>query len=169
MQPPIIIFIIMFGGIFVAVFVAMILAAVKRAKQQQTQDEYAKRYNAQRAAQQTVKTQQSGMSSEQRQRLEYLREKQREKSAYDRHEKHVQDAHEHGHTGVEEHYEEIVGSLGDVNDEGCEDLNGVRFIAHDLAYDVSDSEHHDYTKLARAIVLGEVINSPRFKQPYKKK
>ena len=102
------------------------------------------------------------MTDEQRRRLEYLREQQKQRTATEKHERHVADAEEHGHSGEEEHYEEIVGSLGDVSDEGCEDLSGVRFIVHDLAYDTSDDDR-DYTELARAIVLGDIINTPRFK------
>ena len=86
-----------------------------------------------------------------------------------KHQKHVEDSHEHGHLGEEEHYEEIVGSLGEVNDEGCEDLSGVRFIATDLAYELQASETVDYDRLAQAMVLGEVLNHPRFKQPYSRR
>lgn len=90
-------------------------------------------------------------------------------SAYDKHRLHVEDAHKHGHVGKEEHYDEIVGSLGDINDEGCADLDGVRFVAHDLAYDVDGEDAtFDRDKLARALVLGDVLNSPRFKHPYGK-
>lgn len=82
------------------------------------------------------------------------------------HEKHIADAAKHSHKGVEEHYEEIVGSLGDVNDEGCADLDGVRFIQHDVAYEDVD-EKKDYSSAVRAMVLGEVLNTPRFKTPYR--
>ena len=90
-------------------------------------------------------------------------------SLADKHELHQKDAHEHGHEGDEEHYEEIVGSLGVVNDEGCEDLSGVRFIAHDFAYDTVDSDAQDYAGLARVMILGDVLNNPRFKNPYSRK
>lgn len=84
-----------------------------------------------------------------------------------RHQAHVADARAHSHKGEEEHYEEIVGSLGDVNDEGCADLDGVRFISHDVAYDPADGSR-DYSDAARLIVLGEILNTPRFKSPYGK-
>lgn len=109
------------------------------------------------------------MTDEQRRRLEYLRDQQKYKTNAEKHERHVSDAHEHGHEGVEEHYDEIVGSLGDINDEGCEDLNGVRFIAHDLAYELTENGEHDYAEFAKAMVLGEIVNSPRFKAPYSKR
>lgn len=82
--------------------------------------------------------------------------------------KHILDAVEHGHKGVEEHYPSIVGSLGEINDEGCADLEGVRFIEHDVAYERSD-EQRDYTDVVRLMVLGEVLNDPRFKSPYHRK
>lgn len=87
----------------------------------------------------------------------------------DKHDKHVEDAHAHEHVGEEEHYEEIVGSLGVVNDEGCADLNGVRFIASDLAYEIQTQEKVDFDRLAQAMVLGEIVNSPRFKTPYSRR
>ena len=122
----------------------------------------------QRAEAQSVRSHSSdtrvSMTEEQKRRLNQLREQQKQKTASEKHEKHQADAHEHGHAGEEEHYEEIIGSLGDISDEGCEDLSGVRFIMHDLAYDTSDGGEHDYTALAKAMVLGEIINSPRFKQ-----
>lgn len=79
--------------------------------------------------------------------------------------------HEAGHAHVgdnEERYEEIVGSLGDVNDEGCDDLDGVRLIVHDLAYEGEDAQR-DYTEVAKVVVLGDIINSPRFKTNYRKR
>ena len=98
--------------------------------------------------------------------------KQREKKARtdtNKHAAHVADALAHNHKGVEEHYEEIVGSLGDINDEGCSDLDGVRFIEHDAAYEADDARQRDYTQIAKAIVLGEILNDPRFKKPYRSK
>lgn len=68
----------------------------------------------------------------------------------------------------EETYEKIVGSLGDINDEGCDETDGVRFIVNDEAY-IGQSETHDYTQLMKAMVVGEVVNHPRFKSPYKKR
>lgn len=83
-----------------------------------------------------------------------------------RHAAHVADSHAHEHLGKEEHYGEIVGSLGDINDEGCADLNGVRFISHDVAYETQTLQNNDYADVKRAVVLGEILNSPRFKCPY---
>lgn len=73
--------------------------------------------------------------------------------------------HNDGHTHVgddAEYYEKIVGSLGEVDDEGCDELDGVRLIAHDLAYD-DEEKGVDYTEVAKAIVIGEIVNNPRFK------
>lgn len=78
------------------------------------------------------------------------------------------DGHVHYGGSDEEHYDEIVGSLGEVDDEGCFDLSGVRLIAHDIAYE-SDKHGRDYTKVAQSIVIGDVLNNPRFKNPYRKK
>lgn len=83
-----------------------------------------------------------------------------------KHAKHVEDSHAHEHLGEEEHYEEIVGSLGEVSDEGCADLSGVRFIANDLAYEIHSEQEIDYDRLAQAMVLGEIVNNPRFKAPH---
>lgn len=85
-----------------------------------------------------------------------------------KHELHQADAREHEHLGEEEHYDEIVGSLGEINDEGCEDLAGVRFIAHDIAYEITDTQA-DYSKVAQAMVVGDILNNPRFKKPYTRK
>ena len=72
---------------------------------------------------------------------------------------------EHEHLGEEEHYEKIVGSLGEVNDEGCQELNGVRLISHDIAYDPDDETSGvDLKKVGRAMVLGEVLNDPVYKK-----
>lgn len=79
------------------------------------------------------------------------------------------ESQDHSHVSDdEEYYEEIVGSLGDVSDEGCDDLSGVRLIVHDLAYEGEDSQR-DYSEVAKVVVLGDIINSPRFKSNYRKK
>ncbi len=96
--------------------------------------------------------------------LEMLRRKKAQEAA--KHAAHVADAHAHEHKGSEEHYEEIVGSLGEVKDEGCADLDGVRFIAHDVAYDNVENERRDYSDVVQAMVIGEILNEPRFKSPY---
>ena len=153
---------------FGAIIAAIVTGAVQSARNKKSQDEYAERYRAKNSAAQTGKTQQTELTEEQRRRLNELREHYKQQMEADKHERHVADANEHAHFGEEEHYEEIVGSLGDINDEGCEDLNGVRFIAHDLAYETSNDEH-DYTKLAKAMVLGDIINTPRYKKRYSRK
>lgn len=67
----------------------------------------------------------------------------------------------HVHIGDdEEHYDKIVGSLGEVDDEGCADLDGIRLIARDIAYD-GDEEKHDYSEIVKAMVIGEVIATPK--------
>lgn len=80
-------------------------------------------------------------------------------------------ANSDGHThnaDNEERYEKIVGSLGEVDDEGCLDLDGVRLIMDDVAYS-SDTESRDYSEIVKAVVLGDIINNPRFKTNYRKK
>lgn len=75
----------------------------------------------------------------------------------------------HSHIGgTEEFYDASGGSLGDVSDEGCDDLKGVRVIANDLAYEATESTR-DCTEIAKAMVLGQILNEPRFKKPYKKR
>ena len=78
----------------------------------------------------------------------------------------------HEHIGGKlEKYDKIVGSLGEVDDEGCDELDGVRLIEHDESY-CDDPEHFaqaDVSELQKAIVLGEVLNNPRFANPYRKK
>ncbi|MCH5156491.1 MAG: hypothetical protein J1G02_01275 [Clostridiales bacterium] len=152
-------------GIFIAIFV---FAARTKKKNQAEQKKY-DQYRAQNTTSQTAQSRQGGMTDEQRKRAEYLRQQQKQKNAAEKHQSHVQDAHEHAHMGEEEHYDEIIGSLGEVNDEGCEDLSGVRFIVHDMAYDSGDGEEVDYTELAKAMVMGEIINNPRFKSPHNRK
>ena len=159
-----------FGGIAASV----VVKAFKEAKQKQTDKQVSQAFSSHSA-----QSEQSRLTDEQRQRLSNLREYYKERISAEeqekqqleaeKHERHQLDAHEHAHLGEEEHYEEIVGSLGEINDEGCEDLNGVRFIVNDMAYDTTDDGGHDYTELAKAIVLGDLINSPRCKTPYKHK
>ena len=61
--------------------------------------------------------------------------------------------------------------MGEVNDEGCDELDGIRLIEHDESY--CDDPNHiietDYEELIREMVLGEAVNNPRFKQMYKRK
>ena len=81
----------------------------------------------------------------------------------------VADSDGHTHvSGDEEIYDKIVGSLGDVSDEGCDDLAGVRIIANDIAYQ-NQSQLADYSEIAKAIVIGDIINNPRFKNNWRKR
>ena len=76
----------------------------------------------------------------------------------------------HGHSGVTETYDPIVGSLGAVSDEGCDELNGVRLIATDLTYETEDEgKVYNMDVIRKSLVLGEILNNPRFKTPYGKK
>lgn len=96
---------------------------------------------------------------------DYLNRKRRELS--ERNVAASDGSHEHIGGKVEK-YDKIVGSLGEVDDEGCDELDGVRLIEHDEAY-CDDPEHfmpEDNADLVKAMVLGEVVNTPRFKQLY---
>lgn len=165
------------GGVFTfVIFAIVIISVVKSAKaksdQQRTQQTMAqfKQRNAERQGQQTSSDEES------RRQAEKMKQIAQSFGLYNdadeqarKHAKHVADSHAHEHIGEEEHYEEIVGSLGEVNDEGCADLSGVRFLANDIAYEIQTNEAADYDRLAQAIVLGEIVNSPRFKTPYTRK
>ena len=161
-----------FGGgvfIFLVIFFCIISGISKKKAEEikQREKQEAEQFK-QRSAENT-----SPSLDEQRRRQEELKQRLKQKYGLDeqdnKHAKHVADSHEHAHLGEEEHYEEIVGSLGEVNDEGCEDLSGVRFIATDLAYESISSNDVDYDNLAKAMVLGEVINTPRYKAPYSRR
>ncbi len=76
----------------------------------------------------------------------------------------------HAHYGTVETYEPIVGSLGSISDEGCDELDGVRLIATDIMYETDDDHTaYDLNAIGKSIVLGEVLNNPRFKTPYGKR
>ena len=76
----------------------------------------------------------------------------------------------HSHFGTTETYDPIVGSLGAVSDEGCDELNGVRLIATDLTYETDDEgKVYNMDVIRKSLVLGEILNNPRFKTPYGKK
>jgi len=121
----------------------------------------------------------SGLSPHQREYIESLRKKnteqKNEKSKPDPESTHthhgnavVANSDGHVHMGsVEERYD-AIGSLGEVHDEGCADLNGVRLIANDIAYSASE-QRRDYSDVAKAMVLGEILDEPRFKKRYGKK
>lgn len=74
---------------------------------------------------------------------------------------------DHAHIGEAETYQPIVGSLGAVSDEGCAELDGVRLIEDDEAYDLPIEA--DRPAIAKAVILGELLNTPRFKTPWNPK
>ena len=157
--------------IVIAVFAGALIKLAQSQKTKQRMEEY-KRKKAEEEARamssaKTATVERSAKAAEMRSIARSFGLLADDKAA--KHEKHVADSHAHGHEGEEEHYEEIVGSLGEVNDEGCADLAGVRFIASDLAYEIAVQDTPDYDRLAQAMVLGEIINSPRFKTPYTKR
>ena len=145
--------------VFVIFFVVCIVVAIKRIKAQSEQ----KQQYEQRSAE--IKSNASERSARQR---EYLEAKRRELEMRKRQTARNVDADDHSHSGNVEKYDKIVGSLGEVDDEGCEELDGVRLIEHDESY-CDDPDHlaqADLTNLEKAIVLGDVINNPRFKSLY---
>ena len=169
------------GGVFVLVVIVIVVASKigknQSEKNKERDKQQAERYNERNAETDTIYT---SIRDEQRRRQEELKRRlqqkygQAEQKRQDdeqaaKHAKHVEDSHAHAHLGEEEHYEEIVGSLGEINDEGCQDLSGVRFIATDIAYEADSLEQVDYNRLANALVLGEIVNSPRFKAPYSRR
>ena len=77
------------------------------------------------------------------------------------------DTHEH-HAEDVESYDKIVGSLGDVSTEGCVELDGLRLICNDQNYNANDAQAFDLSKVAQAMVYGEILGEPRCKNPYKK-
>ena len=79
-------------------------------------------------------------------------------------------ADSHSHMGTVESYDPIVGSLGDVSTEGCSELSGVRLIVNDLMYETEDHQKsYNLDAIRKSIILGEILNNPRFKKPYGKK
>lgn len=83
---------------------------------------------------------------------------------------HAQGADGHAHAGTVESYDPIVGSLGEVSDEGCDELNGVRLIVTDLKYETDDNQTvYDLNAIRKSLIIGEVLNKPRFKHPYGRK
>lgn len=141
---------------FLIIFAAVIATVVKRVKAEKRRQEFKEK--------QARQTDVNGRTAHQRDYINSLRVRQSENKVSSL------DA-SHSHSGKEEHYDPIVGSLGEVNDEGCDDLNGVRLVEHDESY-CDDPEHlkeMDYEELQRVIVMGEVINNPRFNNPYVRK
>ena len=157
-----------FTAIVIGAFVFVFVKIAKSEGAKKRMEEAAQRYAEKQAG--SADEQHASQSDKMKQiaqafglRVDYDGDKQAAKHA-----KHVEDSRAHEHLGEEEHYEEIVGSLGEVNDEGCQDLAGVRFLAHDIAYELQNESDVDYDRLAQAMVLGEIINTPRFKTPYSK-
>lgn len=152
-------------AIVITAFIVVFVKIAQKERQQKAQQANEARYSEKNSVQaSTQKPQQRQVANTQRVRSDNSRKQSL--TDLDKHELHQADAKRHAHMGDEEHYEEIVGSLGEINDEGCEDLSGVRFISHDLAYELSDNEYAAYDKIAQAMIIGEVLNSPRFKNPY---
>ena len=152
---PIILMPLIFVGIVITIIV---VAVVRRVRAEQ-------RAEAIERAQSSTFLDGNGRTSHQ---SEYLAAKRRELA--ERKVTANDGSHEHLGGKVEK-YDKIVGSLGEVNDEGCDELDGVRLIEHDEFY-CDDPDHilsSDQTDLERAIVLGEVLNAPRFKTPYRHK
>lgn len=81
-----------------------------------------------------------------------------------------QGADGHTHVGTVETYDSTVGSLGSVSDEGCSELDGVRLIVTDLTYETDDHQKaYNLNAIRKSLILGEVLNNPRFKHPYGRK
>jgi len=154
-----------FCALFLGVFITAIVVAVKKNASRQRQSEY-NPYNA------SPDTDAYGRTQNQRDYLNRLKIAQAEKKIRDReHQQRILQSSSHLHSGKAEHYEPIVGSLGSVNDEGCDELDGVRLLEHDESY-CDDPQHlvaGELNELEQAIVLGEIVNTPRFKKPYGRK
>lgn len=148
--------------VFIVLIIVIIIAVVKRAKSEQRQKEI--------NGSQKQYTDGNGRTAQQSDYLLQLRARQAEQRIKLRdaeHQARMELSDSHAHSGSAEHYEPIVGSLGEVTDEGCGELDGVRLVEHDEAYcdDVEHLDVADYFELQRAIVFGEVVNNPRFKTP----
>lgn len=69
--------------------------------------------------------------------------------------------HKHGGGDAYEEVEPIVGSLGNVSDEGCKELDHIRFITP-ISYDGDDENvSFDMEKLATAMILGSALSEPK--------
>ncbi len=152
--------------VFMVVIIAMVVAAVKKTKETKRKSEIAEQQRRQQY------TDGNGRTEHQRDYLARMKVQQAERKVKEREHKQRQiQSSMHEHSGKAEHYEPIVGSLGEVDDEGCNELDGVRLVEHDESY-CDDPEHFVNTEmdgLQQAIVLGEVLNNPRFVNPYKRK
>ncbi|MBQ7915084.1 MAG: hypothetical protein IJ492_02040 [Clostridia bacterium] len=153
--------------IFIIAIVIIIIKVISKVSNKVDQEELVRQHQQQSEARQA---QPSGLTNSQRSYLEQLKERQRQRNQAAQGTV-TPTVHpvgsDHDHVGQQtEQYDEIIGSLGDVSTEGCDELSGVRLIAHDLAYAPERENSVDYDKVARAMVLGEVLNSPRYKVPY---
>ncbi len=155
---------------FIVIFITVISKGISSAKK--GQEELIRQHQQQS---QQMQSQSNGLTAEQIRYLSQLRDKQRQTSRTSSTATPVRSSitptvsssiGDHSHVGQTEQYEEIVGSLGDVSDEGCDELSGIRLIAHDLAYAPEAKDRVDYDRVARAMILGEVLNTPRYKVPY---
>ena len=145
--------------VFIVIFTVIAVALAKRVKAEQRRNE--------ESAKQSEYPFLDGNGRTEHQR-DYLNGKRKELA--ERKIASSDGSHEHVGNKVEK-YDKIVGSLGEVDDEGCDELDGVRLIEHDEAY-CDDPDHlisTDNSDIQRAIVLGEVINTPRFKQMYRRR
>lgn len=78
--------------------------------------------------------------------------------------RHTDDVGDHKHIGSVEQYDKIVGSLGEISDEGCFELDGIRLISDDQAYSAEDeSLSFDRDELIKIIVLGDAISRRKYK------
>lgn len=146
-----ILFIVIPIFIILAIVVGMV-ATVKKMRNSQSETHF------------FVETDGNGRTQSQRDYLNSLRVKksQRDIESQDK---------SHSHKGVVERYDPIVGSLGESDDEGCNELDGVRLVEHDEAYcdDDTHSEIKDYYELQKTIVWGEILNEPRFRSCNRKR
>lgn len=77
---------------------------------------------------------------------------------------HTDGAEDHKHIGSVEEYDKIVGSLGEITDEGCSELDGIRLISDDQAYSAGyNSLSFDRDELIKIIVLGDAISKRKYK------
>jgi len=168
-------------GIFVMIFIVAVVAAVKRMKVSRKGPVYVPKRKGETATVQQRDKDVSDLAAALRERKEKMsisEQRQRSRTSqndcpdpYHTHEgnKIVANSDGHAHNAdSEERYDKIVGSLGEVDDEGCLDLDGVRLIVDDVAYS-ADTDSRDYSEIAKAVVLGDIINNPRFKTDYRKK
>ncbi len=138
------VYMLIFFGIFTAFFILLVFFVEKQKKSQDNKD-----------GGQTVVKEIASKENEQKEKKVSAKSKNKQEKTIN----------EHEHHGKEERYQEIVGSLGEVNDEGCSELNGIRLISNDIAYALNDDKNDfDLKKVGRAMIIGEVINDPAYKK-----